>query len=147
MHFSNLIRSSVAAGALALGIAVAAAPASAEISVAAGGMFSGSTTTAGGIVSLGLLSLPVAPVSAELSVAVPFNNGGYAATLDGRANLAGTTLGAGIGFGTLGNTAQTTAIYDAIIAHGIAPHTSLEGRVYFGSNRSSTVFAGVRLSL
>jgi hypothetical protein len=77
---------------------------------------------------------------------VPFN-GGYATTADARLTFAGTAIGAGAGFGTLGATNRTGAIYDALIAHGIAPHTALEARLYFGPSRPSTFFAGIRFSL
>jgi hypothetical protein len=136
-----------AACALALTSAVAGAPrpASADISVEAGAAVTGGTASGAGAVSLGLLRLPLVPLAAELTVAAPFN-GGYATTLDARLGLAGTAVGAGIGFGTLGATNRTGAIYDALLAHGIAPHTALEARLYFGPSRPSTLLAGLRFS-
>lgn len=138
--------------AVALGcVALAAASARASAGVAvAGGVFSnGGSTHGGAIASLGVIDIPLAPVRAELSVAVPFANGGYATTLDARASFAGTTVGVGAGFGTLGSSgaATTGAIYDGILAHDIAPHVALEVRDYFGARRGSTLFAGVRLSI
>ena len=76
-------------------------------------------------------------------MAVPFN-GGYATTFDARLHFAATSVGAGVGFGTLGATNLTGVIYDALLAQGIAPHTALEARLYFGPSRPSTLFAGVR---
>jgi hypothetical protein len=138
-----------AACALALMSAVALAgaprPAKADISVEAGAAVTGSTASGAAAVSLGLLHLPLVPLAGELTVAVPFN-GGYATTLDARLGLAGTAVGAGVGFGTLGATNRTGAIYDALLAHGIAPHTALEARLYFGPSRPSTLLAGLRFS-
>jgi hypothetical protein len=138
-----------AAGALVLGMALALMPlpAQADVSLEGGAAFTGGNTSALGAVSLGLLNLPLVPLAAELTVAVPFN-GGYATTLDGRFGVGGgTTLGAGAGFGTMGNTDRTDAMFDVLLAHGIAPRTALEARLYFGPSRPSTFFAGVRFSL
>ncbi len=134
--------------ALVLGTALALtpSPARADVSLEGGAAFTGGTANAAGAVSLGLFNLPLVPLAAELTVMVPFN-GGYATTFDGRFKFAGTALGAGVGFGTLGATNRTDAIFDALIAHGIAPHTALEARLYFGPSRPSTFFAGVRFSL
>jgi len=74
-------------------------------------------------------------------------NGGYAATVDARFSFSGTAIGAGAGVGSVGSIFHTGAVYDAILAHGIAPHTALEARLYFGPTRPSTLFAGVRFSL
>jgi hypothetical protein len=136
-----------ALGALALGFVLSATalPARAEVAIEGAGVFGNGSASAGAALSLGLLHVPLTPLSADLTVAVPFN-GGYATTVDARLGLAGTTIGAGAGFGTLGAMNRTGAIYDAIIAHGIAPHTALQARVYFGPSRSTTVFAGVRFS-
>ena len=132
--------------ALASAPAFAPRPAAADISVEGGATVTGSTASAAGAVSLGLLNLPLVPLAGELTVVAPFN-GGYATTLDARFSFAGTAVGAGAGFGTLGATNRTGAIYDALLAHGIAPHTALEARLYFGPSRPSTLFAGVRFSL
>lgn len=137
-----------AACALVLGAALALIPppARADISLEGGATVTGGSASGAAALSLGLLNLPLVPLAAELTVAVPFN-GGYATTLDARLSFAGTAVGAGVGFGTLGATNRTGAIYDALLAHGIAPHTALEARLYFGPSRPSTLFAGVRFSL
>ena len=106
---------------------------------------SGNGSAGGGAaLSLGLFKLPVVPLSADLTVAVPFN-GGYATTVDARFAFAGTAIGAGVGFGTVGAAQPATgALYDALIAQGIAPHTALQARVYFGPaarRRCSRAFA------
>jgi hypothetical protein len=137
-----------AACALILGTAIVLTPraARADISLEGAAVVTGSKTSAGGALSLGLLNLPLVPLCGELTVAVPFN-GGYATTFDARLRFAATSVGAGVGFGTLGATSQTGVIYNALLAQGIAPHTALEARLYFGPSRPSTLFAGVRFSL
>jgi hypothetical protein len=134
--------------ALVFGAALAFSPrpAWADISLEGGAAVTGGTASGAAALSLGLLNLPLVPLAAELTVAVPFN-GGYATTLDARLSFAGTAVGAGAGFGTLGAVNRTGVIYDALLAHGIAPHTALEARLYFGPSRPSTLFAGVRFSL
>jgi hypothetical protein len=134
--------------ALVFGAALAFSPrpARADISLEGGAAVTGGTASGAAALSLGLLNLPLVPLAAELTVAVPFN-GGYATTLDARLSFAGTAVGAGAGFGTLGAVNRTGVIYDALLAHGIAPHTALEARLYFGPSRPSTLFAGVRFSL
>lgn len=126
-------------------LAAPAAPARADVALEGAGVFGNGSASAGAALSLGLLHVPLAPLSADLTVAVPFK-GGYATTVDARLGLAGTTIGAGAGFGTLGAVGRTGVMYDALIAQGIAPHTALQVRVYFGGVRSATVFAGVRFA-
>jgi hypothetical protein len=83
-----------------------------------------------------------------VTAAVPFNGAGYAATADVRLSTPDSTqIGAGIGLGDLGAPPATRVIYNAILAHGIAPHVSLEGRLYFGPAHPSSFLAGVRLTL
>jgi hypothetical protein len=137
-----------AACVLVLGVALALVPhpARADISVEGAAAVTGGTASAGAALSLGLFYVPLVPLAGELTVAVPFN-GGYATTFDARLKLAGTTVGAGAGFGSIGDTDQTGAIFDALLAQSIAPHTALEARMYFGPSRPSTLFAGVRFSL
>ena len=122
------------------------ATARADVSVEGGAIVTGSTAGAAGALSLGLLKLPLIPLAGELTFAAPFK-GGYATTFDARLSFAGTTVGAGAGFGTLGAVHRTGTLYDALLAHAIAPHTALEARMYFGGSRPSALFAGVRFSL
>ena len=147
MQFHNVLRRTAACALLvATALVLTPRPARADVSVEGGATVTGQTASAAGALSLGLLNLPLIPLAGELTVAVPAN-GGYATTLDARFSFAGTAIGAGAGFGTLGATNRTGAIYDALLAHGIAPHTALEARLYFGPSRPSTLFAGVRFSL
>jgi len=121
-------------------------PARADVSIEGGAAITGSTASGAGALSLGLLNAPLVPLALELTGMVP-GNGGYAATLDARFSFAGTVIGAGAGVGSVGAISHTGAVYDALLAHGIAPHTALEARLYFGPTRPSTLFAGVRFSL
>ena len=139
-------RIALAALALWAVLAVPAAPARADVAIEGAGVFGGgAASSAGAALSLGLLHVPLTPFSADLTVAVPFS-GGFATTLDGRLEVAGTTIGAGAGFGRLGAGGRTGGMYDALIARGIAPHTALQIRVYVGGARSATSFAGIRFS-
>jgi hypothetical protein len=133
---------------VALGLALAAAPrpAAADIALEGGGAVGNGKGSGAAALSLGLFTVPVVPLSGDLTVLVPFD-GGDATTFDARLSLAGTVLGAGAGFGTIGATHRTGAVYDALLAHDILPHTALEARLYFGPSRPSTLFAGVRFSL
>jgi hypothetical protein len=134
--------------ALVLGAALIAAPraARADVSIDAGAAVTGGSANFAGALSLGVLNVPILPLAAELTAIAP-QNGGFATTLDARLSVAGTAVGAGAGVGTLGALHTTGMIYDGILAHGIAPHTALEARMYFGPQRPSTLFAGVRFSL
>jgi hypothetical protein len=120
-------------------------PARADVAVEGGGIFSHGTAAGAGALSLGVINVPLSPLTVELTAAVA-GNGGYSGSLDARLTLAGTALGAGAGFGTLGDTSHTGAIYNAFLGHTIAPHTAIEARLYFGNARPSSLFAGLRFS-
>lgn len=136
------------AGALVAGTAFAFMPAAAraDVAVEGGAAITGSSASGAGALSLGLLNAPLVPLGVDLTGIVA-GNGGFATTLDARFHAAGTALGAGIGFGSLGATSHVGGIYDALLAHDIAPHTAIEARMYFGPARPSTLFAGLRFSL
>lgn len=147
MKIQTLLQRTVACAVIAAAaLAVTPGTARADISVDGGAAITGSSASAAGILSLGLLNAPLVPLAVEVSGLVP-GNGGYAATVDARFSFAGTAIGAGLGVGSVGAISHTGAVYDAILAHGIAPHTALEARLYFGPSRPSTLFAGVRFSL
>jgi hypothetical protein len=147
MLIRSTLRGFVAGLAVAAALAVPVA-ARADISVDAGGFATNGSGAAGAALSAGVFKIPLTPISTELTAAAPFGaGGGYAATFDVRANLLGTTLGAGAGVGTIGNKSTTGAIFDGIIAQSIAPHLSLEAREYLGANRRSSFFGGLRLTL
>lgn len=120
-------------------------PAGAETAIE-GGIAVNNSASAAGALSLGLLNAPLVPISLDLTGLFP-TNGGYATTLDARFHLAGTAIGAGAGFGTLGTIHSVGSVFDGLIAQTIAPHTAVEARLYFGPSRPSTFFAGLRFSL
>jgi hypothetical protein len=128
----------------ALGLAGAMRPASADISLEGGALVTKGGASGAAAASIGLFTLPAVPLSGNLTVAD--SGGGFATTFDARLALGPTTLGAGLGFGSLGNTKSTSSVYDAVLAERIFEHTELETRLYFGPNRPSSLFAGLRLS-
>ena len=143
---SILQRTAACALVTAAALAVSTGTARADISIAGGAAVTGSSASGAGALSLGLINAPVVPLAVELTGMVP-GNGGYAITADARFSFAGTAIGAGAGFGSVGAISHSGAVYDGILAHTIAPHTALEARLYFGPTRPSTLFAGVRFSL
>jgi len=141
-----IARTMLTALALCAALFWRAAPARADVAVEGAAVVGNGSASGGAALSLGLFRVPVIPLSADLTVAVPFN-GGYATTADARFGLAGTAVGVGAGFGTVGDRSRSRVLYDALIAQSIAPHTALQARVYFGPNRSATAFLGIRLAL
>jgi hypothetical protein len=143
MHFRRLL---ALAAALALP-ALTAGAARADISLEGGGVL-GSTPSGGAGASIGIFNVPVVPLAVELTGMAPLGGkGGFAATADARLKFGGTSFGAGIGAGDIGNTASTGVIYDAFVAQHVLPLTSIEGRLYGGPQRPSSFFLGLRLTL
>jgi hypothetical protein len=130
-------------------VAASTQAAHAQVSVDGGYFGTDGTGSVGAAVSLQLFKTPVIPLSVEATAAAPFDGHGFAATADARFKFGGTTLGAGAGAGNIGQSTlgQSRFLYDGIIAQSIAPHLAIEGRLYVGSNRPSSVFAGLRLTL
>ena len=128
--------------------ALSSQAANAQVSVDGGYFDTSGNGSIGAAVSLQLFKTPVVPLSVEATAAAPFNGHGFAATADARFKLGGTTIGAGAGAGNIGQVAlgQSRFLYDGIIAQSIAPHLAVEGRIYLGSNRPTSVFAGLRLT-
>jgi hypothetical protein len=122
-------------------------PASAEPTVGGGIVSTNGKTTFGGLASLSIVDLPLVPLHVDATVESPFSNGGYAATIEARATPFGNELGAGVGFGNAGASGSTGVLYSAFIGHAVFPRTTLEAREYFGNNRRSSLFAGLRFSL
>jgi|SRR5579872_2566936 len=135
---------------LAASLVVASSQAAhAQVSVDGGYFGTGGTGSVGAAVSLQLFKTPVIPLSVEATAAAPFDGHGFAATADARFKFGGTTLGAGVGAGNIGQSTlgQSRFLYDGIVAQSIAPHLAIEARLYVGTNRPSSVFAGLRLTL
>lgn len=135
-------------GSIALVLSLVAVPAvaSAAVSIDAGGAVGHGTGGFAGSASLGLFGVPVVPLSGELTFMTTANGDGSAGTFDLRLHAAGTTIGAGAGVGNIGLTSTTAFVYDGILAQTIAPHTAIETRMYFGPQRPSTFFAGLRFT-
>jgi hypothetical protein len=127
-----------------MGLACTLQPVSAEVSLAGGAVVTKGGASGAAVASLGLFTLPAVPLSGSLTVAD--SGAGFATTFDARLALGPTTIGAGLGFGSLGNTKSTSSVYDAALAERLFEHTSIEARMYFGANRPSSLFAGLRLS-
>ena len=138
---------------LSLGIAAAALliaasrPAAAQVAVDGGVFAVDGTASVGAALSLQIFKTPVLPLSVDATVAAPLDGHGFSATADGRFRIGGTTLGVGIGGGNLAQTNHYGVIYEGILAQQLIPHLAVEGRVYFGPSRPSSMFAGLRLSL
>jgi hypothetical protein len=128
-----------------MGCVSALQPARADVALEGGALVTNGGTSGAGAVSLGLFGTPVVPLSGDITFADA--GGGYAATFDARLALGPTAVGAGIGFGSVGDTHTTSGVYDALIAQRILPHTSIEARMYFGPNSPSSLLAGLRFSL
>lgn len=140
-------------GFFSLGIVAAAlliatsSPAAAQVAVDGGVFGVDGTASVGAALSLQIFKTPVLPLSVDVTAAAPLDGHGFAATADGRFRIGGTTLGAGIGGGNLAQTNHYGVIYEGILAQQLVPHLAVEGRVYFGPSRPSSMFAGLRLSL
>lgn len=148
MHRIHALTKLTLAAALVAGTAFGAPRAArADVSLTGGAYAGGGRVTGGGAASFGFFATPIVPLSTELTVAAPFDGQGYAVTADARFSPLGTTIGAGIGFGNLNAVGRTSVLYDAILGHTLIPHLSVEGRLYFGPGRPSSILAGLRLSL
>jgi hypothetical protein len=129
--------------------AATAQHADAQVSVEGGYFDAGGAGSVGAALSLQLFKTPVVPLTVDATAAAPFDGRGFAATMDARFHLGGTTIGAGVGAGNLAQTTlgQTGIIFNGILAQSIAPHLAVETRVYFGNSRPASVFAGLRLTI
>lgn len=131
---------------LAAAVAMAQ-PARAQISVD-GGLFDvNGNSSLGGLVSLQVFKTPVLPLAVEVTAVKPFAPQGFAATADARFTVRGTSFGGGIGAGDLGNAGTYRGIYDVLLAQKLAPHLSVEARMWMGQRRPSSGFIGLRASL
>jgi hypothetical protein len=131
--------------------AATVAPAAADISAGVGGFTQSgngsSSTGAAAFLSSGK-AVPILPAEIDLTGFVPLaNKGGYAVTLEGRAGILGTYVGAGYGLGQFG-AASTSGMFTAFVGTKVLPFTSLELRGYKGTaSNGSAAFLGLRLSL
>jgi hypothetical protein len=128
-------------------VIAASRPAAAQVAVDGGVFGVDGTASVGAALSLQIFKTPVLPLAVDVTAAAPLDGHGFAATADGRFQLGATTIGVGIGGGNLAQTNHYGLIYEGILAQQLIPHLAVEGRLYFGPSRPSSVFAGLRLSI
>ncbi len=130
-------------------------PARADVSVAAGGWLGTSPSQTGGAVMLSTASsIPVVPLGLQATILAPITNrGGYAITGEIRGlsggGFGGAYIGAGAGIGNLAIGRTNGPVVTVFGGKGIAPHTSVELRLYQGLQVGGTTagFLGLRFSL
>jgi hypothetical protein len=127
-----------------MGLVSAMQPARADVALEGGALVTNGGTSGAGAASIGLFNLPAVPLAGDVTVADA--GGGYAATFDARLALGPTAVGAGLGFGSVGDAHATSGVYDAFVAQRIFPHTAIEARMYVGPYRPSSLLAGLRFS-
>mgnify|MGYP001441070932 CR=1 FL=1 len=131
------------------------APARADVSVAGGAWVGTSPSQSGGALMLSTASsIPVVPIGLQATLLVPITRqGGYAITGEIRGlsggGFGGAYVGAGAGIGDLSIGRTTGPVVTIFGGKGIAPHTSIELRLYQGLQAGGTTagFLGVRFSL
>ncbi|MDE2481983.1 MAG: hypothetical protein KGN02_07315 [bacterium] len=127
----------------------------AELSVAGGAFATDTPSQAGGAVLVSsAASVPALPVELQATLLVPvIPNGGYAITGEVRGlsggGFGGAYVGAGIGIGNLSSGRQTGPVLTAFVGKPIAPFSTLELRIYKGtqSGGATAGFVGIRFSL
>ncbi len=144
-----------AAPILLAALALSTAPARADLSLAAGGWVGTSPAQSGGAVMLSTgASIPTVPVGLQATVLVPITGqGGYAITGEIRGlsggGFGGAYVGVGAGIGDLAIGRDVGPVVTIFGGKGIAPHTSVELRLYQGLQTGGTTagFLGIRFSL
>lgn len=129
--------------------------AQADVSVAGGGWVGTSPAQSGGAVMISTSSsIPVVPISLQATLLVPVTRqGGYAITGELRglsgAGFGGAYVGIGAGIGDLSIGRTTGPVLTVFGGKPIAPHASVELRLYQGLQAGGTTagFAGLRFSL
>ncbi len=143
------------ATALLVAMPLLGAPARADVSIAAGGWLGTSPSQTGGALMLSTASsIPTVPIGLQATVLAPITNrGGYAVTGEIRGlsggGFGGAYVGAGAGIGNLAIDRTTGPVVTIFGGKGIAPHTSIELRLYQGLQSGGTTagFLGLRFSL
>jgi hypothetical protein len=136
--------------ALLASLALAARPAYAETSVAAGYFVpTPNQQKSLGVMATTGLSLPAVPIAPQVTLAVPFSGGRYALTGEARLGTPSTYVGAGAGFGRLNSASNTGGLYAVFIGERIAPLTTVEARFYGSDSQGSgsSGFIGVRIAI
>ncbi len=140
---------------LLVALACGTARALADVSVAAGGWVGTSPGQSGGAIMLSTAaSIPVVPVGLQATLLVPVTSqGGYAITGEIRGlsggGFGGAYVGVGAGIGNLAIGRTTGPVVTIFGGKGIAPHASVELRLYQGLQTGGTTagFLGFRFSL
>lgn len=148
------MRTCIAVLTLSCAALLAAAPARAGLSVAAGGYTSSSPTATGAAVMVSSgASVPAVPLEFQATLLAPLaGHGGYAITGEIRGftggGLGGAYVGAGAGIGTLSLDRSAGPVLTAFAGKGIAPFTSIELRAYKGTREGGATagFIGLRFS-
>ncbi|HEY9084388.1 MAG TPA: hypothetical protein VIN40_00395 [Candidatus Tyrphobacter sp.] len=136
-------------------LALSAAPARADLSLAAGGWAGTSPSQVGGALMLSTgASIPTVPVGLQATLLVPITRqGGYAITGEIRGlsggGFGGAYVGIGAGVGNLSLGRDTGPVVTVFGGKGIAPHTAIEVRLYQGLQTGGTTagFLGLRFTL
>ncbi len=126
----------------------------AELSVAAGGYLTGTPSQTGGAVLLSsAASIPTLPIEIQGTVLVAATeHGGYAVTGEVRGlsggGFGGAYVGAGAGFGNLSSDLRTGPVITVFAGKPVAPFTTVEVRVYKGTQANGTTagFLGLRFT-
>ncbi len=149
------MRKTIAIVPMLLAALACTAPAPADVSIAAGGWVGTSPGQSGGAIMLSTASsIPVVPVGLQATLLVPITGqGGYAVTGEIRGlsggGFGGAYVGAGAGIGNLSIGRTTGPVVTIFGGKGIAPHASIELRLYQGLQTGGTTagFLGFRFSL
>lgn len=126
----------------------------ADLSIAGGGFITDSPSQTGGAVLISsAASVPALPIELQATVLVPIvPSGGYAVTGEVRGlsggGFGGAYVGAGAGIGNLSTTRQTGPVLTAFVGKPIAPFSTLELRIYKGTQTGGATagFVGIRFS-
>lgn len=140
---------------LVAAVTLSTLPALATVSVAGGGWVGTSPAQSGGALMVSTSqALPVVPIGIQGTLLIPITKqGGWAATAEIRGlsggGYGGAYVGAGAGVGDLAIGQRYGPVVTIFGGKGIAPHTSIELRLYQGlqGGGSTAGFLGLRFSL
>lgn len=149
------MRNTIVVSTLVIGVLALPVAARADVSVAGGAWVGTSPAQSGGAIMLSTASsIPVVPIGLQATLLVPVTRqGGYAVTGEIRglsgAGFGGAYVGAGAGIGNLAIGRRNGPVVTIFGGKEIAPHTSVELRLYQGLQAGGTTagFLGLRFSL
>ncbi len=131
------------------------APALADVSAAAGVYATDTPSQVGAAAILSTAeSIPALPIQVQASLLIPATKqGGYALTAEVRGlsggGFGGAYVGAGLGVGTLSTGRTPGPVLTVFAGKPIAPFTTIEVRIYRGTQQNGTTagFLGLRFSV